>query len=188
MDARPRKNEALAECLDALGWPPSMLARKINRFFGVGTVSVSAPYYWVHTGGVPRPPLPALTAYVLSRHLGRPMHVQQLWQGRAAGSPLLLPADADMDVPWSAQGTLQILEDWLIGGLMDRRTFLAVSGGALSGLTWEYLGVEPARRLAAIGGDGADARVITQVAATIPALWALDDAHGGLRVLPYVTA
>ena len=125
---------------------------------------------------------------MLSQHLGRPVDVHQLWQGRAAGSPLLLPADTGMDVPWSAQGTLQILEDWLIGGLMDRRTFLAVSGGALSGLAWEYLGVEPARLLAAIDGDGADTTLITQLAAAVPALWALDDAHGGLRVLPYVSA
>lgn len=33
-----------------------------QRTFGAGTVSPSTPYYWVHSGGVPRPPLPAFQA------------------------------------------------------------------------------------------------------------------------------
>jgi hypothetical protein len=188
MDAQSGKNRALAECLEELGWPPSMLARKINRTFGAGTVSPSTPYHWVHTGGVPRPPLPTLTAHVLARHLGRAVSVRDLWQGRAADSPLLLAADTGMDVPWSTESALQILEDWLLGGLMDRRTFLVVSGASLSGLAREYLGLEPARVLGAIDGDGAGTALITQLETAIPALWALDDARGGARVLPYVNS
>jgi len=188
MEKQPGKNAALAECLRELGWPPSMLARKINKLFGVGTVSPSAPYHWVRNGGVPRAPLPALTAQVLSQHLGRPIRVGELWQERAANSPLLWPANSGMEMPWSAAGTLRILEDWLLSGLMDRRIFLAVSGAALTGLAWEYLGLESQRLLAAIEGDGIGAELITQLEGTIPALWALDDAHGGARVLPHVSA
>src|SRR6266571_6723997 len=188
MEKQPGKNAALAECLRELGWPPSMLARKINKLFGVGTVSPSAPYHWVRNGGVPRAPLPALTAQVLSQHLGRPIRVGELWQERAANSPLLWPANSGMEMPWSAAGTLRILEDWLLSGLMDRRIFLAVSGAALTGLAWEYLGLESQRLLAAIEGDGIGAELITQLEGTIPALWALDDAHGGTRVLPHVSA
>lgn len=39
MNAQPDRNAALAERLEELGWPPSMLARKINRTFGAGTHS-----------------------------------------------------------------------------------------------------------------------------------------------------
>src|SRR6266511_2321592 len=71
MDERGNKNAALAECLAELGWAPTTLARKINRLFGAGTVSLSAPYHWLNKGGTPRAPLPTLAAYVLSQHLGR---------------------------------------------------------------------------------------------------------------------
>ena len=101
---------------------------------------------------------------------------------------LLLPADIEMDLPWSRENALRILEDWLLSGLMDRRIFLAVSGTALMGLACEYLELEPARRPAAIESDGASATLLTQLEATIPALWALDDTHGGRRVLPYVSS
>lgn len=188
METQPRTNVVLAKCLAELGWPPSVLAREINKLFGASTVSSSAPYHWVRNGGVPRAPLPALTAQVLSQQLGRPISVEELWQGRAADSPLLWPATSGMDVPWSAVGALRILEDWLLSGLMDRRIFLAVSGAALTGLAWEYLGLEPQRLVAAIDGDGIGAELITQLEGTIPVLWALDDAHGGTRVLPYVSA
>jgi len=93
-----------------------------------------------------------------------------------------------MNVRWSTEGVLQVLEDWLLSGLMDRRTFLGVSGIALTGVAWEYLGLEQERLLAAIEGDETGASLITQLEATIPALWALDDAHGGVRVLPYVSS
>ena len=100
----------------------------------------------------------------------------------------LLLADSGMDVPWSRDSALQILEDWLFSGLMDRRIFLAVSGTALMGLAWEYLDLEPERLPATIEGDRAGATLVTQLEATIPALWALDDTHGGRRVLPYVSS
>ncbi len=188
MDERGRRNAALAECLAELGWAPTTLARKINRLFGAGTVSLSAPYHWLNKGGTPRAPLPTLAAYVLSQHLGRPVSVDDLWHSQADDARLVVPADAGMDVAWSTAAASQILEDWLLGGLMDRRAFLAVSGATLTGIAWEYLGVESKRLLAAIEGDGAGATLLAQLEGTIPTLWALDDAHGGTRVLPYVSA
>jgi len=188
MDERGRRNAALAECLAELGWAPTTLARKINRLLGAGTVSLSAPYHWLNKGGTPRAPLPTLAAYVLSQHLGRPVSVDDLWHSQADDARLVVPADAGMDVAWSTAAASQILEDWLLGGLMDRRAFLAVSGATLTGIAWEYLGVESKRLLAAIEGDGAGATLLAQLEGTIPTLWALDDAHGGTRVLPYVSA
>jgi hypothetical protein len=123
----------------------------------------------------------------LSQHLGRPIGVAELWPGRAAASSLLRPATSGLEVPWSTAGALRILEDWLLSGLMDRRIFLAVSGAALTGAAWEYLGLEPQRLLAALDGGGIGAELIGQLEGTIPLLWALDDAHGGARVLPYVS-
>lgn len=72
--------------LAELGWSPRALARRINRVSGVGTVAETAPYHWRDAGRVPRPPLPALAAWVLSRELGRPVTIAELWQGHAAAT------------------------------------------------------------------------------------------------------
>ncbi|MGH1551937.1 carph-isopro domain-containing protein [Streptomyces sp. L7] len=122
-----RRNAVLAECLDELGWSPKALARRLNRVLGAGSVAESAPYHWRVAGGVPRSPLPVMTAHVLSQELGRPISVEHLWQGKAVDSPLLLAADANLDHPWSVKGLDQIVEDWVLGGLLDRRRFMSRS-------------------------------------------------------------
>jgi hypothetical protein len=61
-DSSDRTNQVLAACLVEAGLTPRALAREINRLFGPGTVAETAPYYWRDSGGVPRAPLPALTA------------------------------------------------------------------------------------------------------------------------------
>jgi hypothetical protein len=66
--------------LTEAGLAPRALAREMNRLFGPGTVAETAPYYWRDAGGLPRDPLPALAAYVMSRHLGRVVTVGDLWQ------------------------------------------------------------------------------------------------------------
>ena len=68
-------NEVLGSLLTELGWSPRALARKINHVFGAGTVAETAPYHWRDGGRTPRPPLPTVTAWVLSRELGRPVTV-----------------------------------------------------------------------------------------------------------------
>lgn len=46
----------------------------------------------------------------------------------------MIPAIAGMQAPWTLVGTLDLAYDWLLGGLMDRRVFMAVSGSALTQL------------------------------------------------------
>jgi hypothetical protein len=170
--------------------PTSAFERLARRIAGTLTELVAD----ADAEGVQLPPAVRHAALLLTdpqNHTGaaqRQANVREPWQGRGSDSPLLLPADTKMNAPWSTEGALQVLEDWLLSGLMDRRTFLAVSGVALTGIAWEYLGLEPERLVAAIEGDKTGAALITQLEATIPALWALDDTHGGPRVLPYVSA
>ncbi|WP_066890179.1 carph-isopro domain-containing protein [Carbonactinospora thermoautotrophica] len=135
-------NEVLARYLAIVGWSPRALACRVNRLFGAGTVSPIAPYHWRDAGSVPRPPVPKMAAIVLSRPLGKTVAVEELWGGQAQDSPLLIPADHGMDAPWTLAGTVRIVEDWLLGGLMDRREFLAISGSALTTAGWDYLGLE----------------------------------------------
>ncbi|MEU5657960.1 carph-isopro domain-containing protein [Streptomyces sp. NPDC047737] len=183
-------NAALSRCLDELGWSPKALARKLNRVFGAGTVAESAPYHWRDGGSLPRSPLPMMAAYVLSQELGRAVSVAELWQGRAGDSSALVPADTDLARPWTVQGMEAIVEDWVMGGLVDRRRFLAISGAGLLAIVAQYLDGTAGRgrytsRMAP--PPGADP-LVDQVEQHLPMLQLLDDEHGGARHLPYVGA
>ncbi|MFE2426969.1 carph-isopro domain-containing protein [Streptomyces sp. NPDC059373] len=191
MSARTgQPNTVLAGCLEELSWSPKVLARKLNRVFGTGTAAESAPYHWRDAGALPRSPLPAMAAYVLSQELGRVISVAELWQGRAADSPMLIPADTDLTRPWTVQGLGHIVEDWVLGGLVDRRRFLAISGAGLTAVVSQYLdgtagrGTYAPRMSAPLGADP----LVDQVEHNLPLLQLLDDEHGGARHLPYVGA
>ncbi|SOE32511.1 carph-isopro domain-containing protein [Streptomyces sp. OK228] len=188
--ADSRHNEVLSECLDELGWSPKALARKLNRVFGAGTVAESAPYHWRDSAGVPRSPLPAMTAYVLSQELGRQVTVEHLWQGKALDAPLLLAADANLERTWTVKGLDQIVEDWVLGGLVDRRRFLAISGAGLLAAISQYLNGTAGRGTFAprITDDESPDPLVAQVEQNLPLLQVLDDANGGARHLPYVGA
>ncbi|MCT2589838.1 transcriptional regulator [Streptomyces sp. N2-109] len=183
-------NDVLAACLGELGWSPKALARKLNRVFGAGTVAESAPYHWRNTGSLPRSPLPVMAAYVLSQELGRRVSVAELWQGRAGDSSALIPADTDLARPWTAQGLEGIVADWVSGGLVDRRRFLAISGAGLIKVVAQYLDGTAGRgqyapRISETYGANP---LVDQVEHHLPMLQLLDDEHGGARHLPYVGA
>ncbi|MFJ2870173.1 carph-isopro domain-containing protein [Streptomyces sp. NPDC087298] len=183
-------NVALAGCLDELGWSPKALARKLNRVFGAGTVAESAPYHWRDGGSLPRSPLPMMAAYVLSQELGRAVSVAELWQGRAGDSSALVPADTDLARAWTVQGMEAIVEDWVMGGIVDRRRFLAISGAGLLAIVAQYLDGTAGRgqyapRMAPPSGAGP---LVDQVEQHLPMLQLLDDEYGGARHLPYVGA
>ncbi len=181
-------NEVLTSLLDELGWSPRALARRINHVFGAGTVADTAAYHWRDSGCTPRPPLPELAAWVLSRELGRPVTAAELWKGRASGSPLVLPADIDMDGPWSRVGTLGLLDDWVVAGLLDRRHFLAVSGTMILDIATRYPTGDPGRLVAALERGSVGNPLLDQIEQSIPLLQRLSDTHGGGVHLPYVGA
>jgi len=182
-----RANQALSNHLAEAGLTPRTLARELNRLFGEGTLAETAPYYWRDAGGVPRSPLPNLTAYVISRHLGRVVTVTDLWPGQEADSDATLPASAGMDGPWTLAGTMLVAEDWLLGGLVDRRLFLSVSGAALAQAVGIYLaGQIPATT--ATPTASLDDPLVDQIEASVPRLQMLDDERGGAAGLGYVGA
>jgi hypothetical protein len=184
---RDATNQVLATLLAELGWSPRALARRINRTAGPGTVAETAPYHWRDGGAVPRPPLPTLTAWVLSQELARPVTVEELWQGKAAGSPLILPADVDMNVPWSPSESTRMIEDWVASGLLDRRVFLAVSGAALISAAGSPTAYEAAPEASSLRRGGATP-LVEQIERGIPLLQLLDDANGGGAHMAYVGA
>lgn len=190
MEIRPgQPNTVLAAALDELGWSPKMLARRLNREFGVGTTAESAPYHWRDKGMIPRAPLPALTSHLLSQELGRVVSVAELWQGKASDAVPLLAAGRGFDRPWTMPDLEDIVDDWVRGGLLDRRRFLAISGASLTAIVSHYLdGTAGPGTMIATSSTGLVDPLVDQVEQNLPLLQALDDMHGGGHHLSYVSA
>jgi hypothetical protein len=172
-------NETLSQLLAGLSWSGERLAREICRVLGTGAVHPSAPYKWLKGHRPRRDEVRQVTAFVLSQAASRPVTVGELWPGCAPHDRRLIPAADGMTLPWTLAGTLAIIHDWLLGGLMDRRVFMAVGGSALTELVWSAVNTEPARLAAALNGGQVDATLIEQVEETIPRLRQLDDRQGG---------
>ncbi|MGH3687285.1 MAG: hypothetical protein ACRDRU_22000 [Pseudonocardiaceae bacterium] len=172
-------NEALGQLLAGLSWSGERLAREICRVLGTGAVHPTAPYKWLKGHRPRRDEVRQVIAFVLSQADNRPVTVSELWPGCTPCESLLVPAVVGMEVPWTLAGTLAIAHDWLLGGLMDRRVFMAVGGSALTELVWTAVNTEPARLAAALGGGQVGATLIEQVEETIPRLRQLDDRQGG---------
>jgi hypothetical protein len=120
---------------------------------------------------------------------GREVPVTQLWSGRAQRAEFWVPADHGLQLPWTAEGTVEVLDDWLrhTGGAIGlaRRFFLAVSGAALTAPAWGY-----ADNLATRGGSFAalaatdrtmtvTSAMVDAVAATTAGIRNLGDGEGG---------
>ncbi len=135
-------NAVLGALLSELTWSPGLLAEAVNGVLGPGSVARSTVSDWLHHDRLPRGPLPTVVAHLISDTLDREVSLDELWSGRAQPAELWVPADAGMNRPWTPAGTVQVLDDWLghTGGSigMDRRNFLAVSGGALTAPAWAY--------------------------------------------------
>ncbi len=184
MAAEP-PNETLSQHLACLSWSGERLAREICRVLGTGAVHPTTPYKWLKGHQPRRDEIRQATAFVLSQASTRPVTVNELWPGCTAHDPHLVSAAEGMEVPWTLAGTLAIIHDWLLGGLMDRRVFMAVGGAALTHLAWTAVNTEPARLAAALNGGQVGTTLIEQVEQTIPRLRQLDDQQGG-RSEPFV--
>lgn len=164
-----RPNAVLTRLLAEAVWSPRAFARKINAAMGAEVVTATAPYHWRDAARVPRAPIPTVAATLLSTEVGRPVAVDELWGGTVVGSPGVIPADTGMDRPWNRGGTLGVIDDWVVSGLLDRRRFLAVSGVSLTSVAGGYLAAAPPGGVPLLG-QSAEGPLIEQVERGIPYL------------------
>lgn len=185
--AEQRPNAELAALLAEAELSPRQLASSVNAMFGAGSVSATAGYAWLG-GTVPKAPTATRVAALLALRLGREVTAAQIWPGLAPSSAVI-PASKGLDGPWERSIAVGAVTDWLTGGDLDRRRFVAVSGVTLMRAVWAWL--EPLGTLPPGPGPfpGSGGSTLTDhIEASIPALQRLDDAYGGAAHLPYVEA
>ncbi|MFI1831389.1 XRE family transcriptional regulator [Streptomyces sp. NPDC020412] len=82
--------------------------------------------------------------------------------------------------PWTAVGTVAVLDDVLRSGRMDRRKFIIVSGVTLTALLHDWLTANPdIAHATARGGRRVSASMVDRIEARISELQRDDDAYGG---------
>lgn len=107
------------------------------------------------------------------------------------GWPQWLPAGDTVraDFPWTADGCRTALADALERAMLDRRGFMVLSGGVLTGLADQWLSVSPDKIDAALGGRArVDADVVGWIEDRIPMLRKMDDQLGGAQLRQVVDA
>ncbi|MGH3771175.1 MAG: hypothetical protein ACRDRW_07240 [Pseudonocardiaceae bacterium] len=187
--ADQRGNAVLGALLGELGWSPNHLAGAVNGLLGPSSVARSTVSDWLNQDRLPRGPLPTVVAHLISDTLDRDVSVDELWAGRAQPAEFWVPADHGLHLPWTAAGTVEVLDDWLrhTGGSigMDRRVLLAVSGASLTAPAWGYvdhLGIR-GDSFAALANNRRSITItspmVDAVAATTTALRNLGNAEGG---------
>jgi hypothetical protein len=129
-------NHALAHHLKLAGWRSPQLAIAINALLGSGYTSRSTVSEWVHAGRVPRAPLPAVIAMLLSEATGNQVTVDDLWSGTPVAPTWTFSADDGIEQlsqhfdPISA-----VAQDWIRHydrhAACDRRRFIPVPRSSL---------------------------------------------------------
>jgi hypothetical protein len=107
------------------------------------------------------------------------------------GWPQWLPAGDAVraDYPWTADGCRLALADALERAMLDRRGFMVLSGGVLTGLADQWLSVSPDKIDAALRGRArVDADVVGWIEDRIPMLRRMDDQLGGTQLRQVVDA
>lgn len=185
-----RSNDALRRLLNEIGWSPYELARAVNRVVPPDRrVHAKTPFAWRDRGTVPRDPLPAVVAGILTEARGKVVTVDQLWPGRNHGTEVWLPSISGIaQAPWSPDETLTLLSECQIGP--GSRTFFAVSGGELSTIANGWASAShslAADRTRSTSAGGITHDLIAYLEQDLSQLRRLDDGHGGELVLRTVT-
>src|SRR6185437_12472732 len=133
-------------------------------------------------GATPRDPWPALAAHELSTRLGTQITASDL--GWDDASTVLLPADAGLDQPWTAEGALTALAKVTGQPAGLDRLYLPLSGAALTTLALDWLTAEPSVGPARTEGRSVGAGLAEDVEHITARLRQMDARHGSGLALP----
>lgn len=148
-----RPNRELAEYMARAGMRPPRLVAEINALLGDGYVSRSTVSEWLHAGRVPREPLPAVIAALLSEATGSRIRVSDLWPGACLTPTWAIPADDGLyRIARAPSPATALARDWVTHaaphGGNDRRRFIPMPPGQVG------FPVVPSIAVAAVSANG----------------------------------
>jgi len=126
-----RANHELRRLLNEIGWSPYELARQVNRVVAPDRrVHAKTPFAWRDKATVPRDPLPAVIAGILTEARGQTVTADQLWPGTGSSGAVWLAASTGVVAgTWPVSETIALLNEGTTSA--DPRTYFAVSGPEL---------------------------------------------------------
>ncbi|WP_416563565.1 hypothetical protein [Nocardia testacea] len=173
-------NIELRRILEEVGWSPYELARRINRLVPADRrVHAKTPFAWRDRGTIPRDPLPAVVAGVLTEARGEIVTVDQLWPGRV---PTVVWQPTVIDVcagHWTAAGTVKLLGKVGYSG-EGGPIYFPVSGSELTAIApfWAF-GHHPLPDTVPTGTSSVSSEFVDYLERDLAELRRLDDGHGG---------
>ncbi len=171
---------SLDEVLGTLGWSCEHLARRLNGYAAAcglqERVHIKTPYKWIN-GAHPAAPWPSLIAALVTEELGRPITPTDLgWRG---DTTVLVPANADLTLPWTAAGSLRAVRTIAQAGPMDRRALLLLMGTAATAPAHDWLIARMVDDLDRPDGAPLPVEIVDDVDVITSRLRRMDDRLGG---------
>ncbi|XVV05365.1 hypothetical protein ACQPW3_08215 [Actinosynnema sp. CA-248983] len=153
-------------------WTYQDVVDVIARHVGNMAARREKAWRWEHRGMKPD----IDSQYALAAELGVDRDVV-----RVKGWPDWLPTGdrLDLDLPWTMDAALSMLDRTAGVAVHDRRSFLTISASAVMTVAAQWLAVEPARLQAAVRGGRVEAALVDTFELRLPTLQQMLDALGG---------
>ncbi|WP_216917635.1 hypothetical protein [Nocardia noduli] len=185
-----RANDELRRLLNEIGWSPYELARQVNRVVTPDRrVHAKTPFAWRDKGTVPRDPLPAVIAGILTEARGQTVTADQLWPGTGTHGAVWLAASTDVAAgTWPVADTIELLNECTAG--VDARTYFAVSGNELISVAASWASMSQpliSQRRHASRPVHVTPEFVEHLEQNLAQLRRLDDGCGGELVLRTIT-
>ncbi|MGN2636515.1 hypothetical protein ACTD5D_10040 [Nocardia takedensis] len=185
-----RANDELRRLLYEIGWSPYELARRVNRVVSPERrVHAKTPFAWRDRGTVPRDPLPAVVAGILTEARGQTVTADQLWPGTGTRGAVWLAASTGICAgTWPVDETIALLDESSVSA--DARTYFAVSGPELISVAASWASTEqPVISLPRLNAPSVHLTLefVEHLEQNLAQLRRLDDGCGGELVLRTIT-
>lgn len=163
------------------GWSYQDVVNVIARRVRNSAARREKAWRWEHWGVVPDDE----SQLALADELGVPVE-----QVRRLGWPYWLPVGEriNLDMPWTATGSLQLLDHAAGAAVLDRRGFLTLGVGAAFPIATQWLEIEAPRLAAVQRGGHVDEKLVGCLEQRLPMLRQIDNALGGGSVRSLVDA